>query len=90
MACIGVLAQGFSRILHPLRGDFGVFYAAGKLGAAGHPLSVYATANLDRLEASLQGGKALHLFFPYPPYVTLLLEPFAHLPAGAVSPSGPH
>ena len=83
LACIAVFLEGLKRLRHPLAGDFGVFYAAGKLAGQGHPLSVYTTARLERLEAALNGGHALHLFFPYPPYVTLALEPLARLPVTA-------
>lgn len=81
LAATGVFLQGLPRLRKPLSGDFGVFYAAGRLAAAGRPGAAYSTASLDRVEAALNHGRDLHLIFPYPPYVTWFFGLAARLPA---------
>lgn len=70
------------RLRHPLTSDFGVFYAAGRMAAAGHGSAVYSLSALQKVEAALNHGDNLHLVFPYAPYVAAGLGLLARLPAG--------
>ena len=80
LATVTVFRTGVHRLAHPAAGDFGVFYAAGKLLDAGRPLAVYSTSQLQLVERHISAGRTLNLFFPYPPYVTAVFGGLARLP----------
>lgn len=82
VGAVGVLAGTITRLRHPMRGDFAPFYAAGKLAAAGHAASAYQLRAVDQVEAALTHGHALHLPFPYPPFVEALFGVLARPPIG--------
>ena len=82
VTCATVATEAVRKFTHPLKTDFGVFYAAGRLAAEGHALWVYQTHSLNAVEVHA-GGRALHLFYPYPPYVTSMLSLLGRLPVAS-------
>src|SRR5581483_8901082 len=81
LSLAAVASAAGRKLAHPLNTDFGVFYAAGKLAASGHLLAAYATSRLNHVEVAA-GGRALHLFYPYPPFVTAFLSLLSHMSPG--------
>ncbi|HEV3308981.1 MAG TPA: glycosyltransferase 87 family protein [Chloroflexota bacterium] len=80
---VAVALKTADRLQHPLTGDFGVFYAAGRLAAVGHGSAVYSLSALQKVEAAMNHGHQLQLVFPYAPYVTVAFGLLARLPVGA-------
>ncbi len=85
MIASGFLGLGWiGRITNPEHNDFSVFYAAGKLTAAGHLTPAYVSERLYHVEATLVAPhRPIALPFPYPPHAAALFGLLARLPIGS-------